>query len=52
MDDEKQRQWSEQSRVECSLLKLQEEFHQLMQACLECRREIEPYWQFCAHCGV
>src|SRR6266851_6524637 len=52
MDDEQQRQQSEQSRVESSLLKLQEEFHQLLQECLDCRRELEPHWHFCAHCGA
>ncbi len=52
MDDEQQRQQSEQSRVESSLLKLHEELHQLIQECLECRREIASHWQFCAHCGV
>ena len=52
MDDEQQQQQSEQSRVESALLKLHEEFHQLLQECLDCRREVEPHWQFCAHCGV
>lgn len=52
MDVEKQRQRSEQSQVERALLTLQEEFHQLIQECRDCRREIAPHWQFCAHCGV
>ncbi len=52
MDDEKHRQQSEQSRLESALLKLHEEFHQLIQECHECQREIEPHWQVCAHCGV
>ena len=52
MDDAKQRQQSEQSRVESSLLKLHEEFHQFIQECLDCRREIASHWQFCAHCGI
>lgn len=29
-----------------------ETFHQLETECLECRQDIEPHWQFCAHCGV
>jgi predicted amidophosphoribosyltransferase len=52
MDDEQHRQQSAQSRLESSLLKLQEEFHQLIHECHECQREIEPHWQVCAHCGV
>jgi predicted amidophosphoribosyltransferase len=52
MDDEQQRQQSEQHREESSLLKLQEEFHQFSHECQECQREIEPHWQVCAHCGV
>ena len=52
MDDEQQPQQAEQSRVESTLLKLQNEFHQLLQECFDCRREIAPHWQFCAHCGI
>lgn len=29
-----------------------EAFHVLAQECQECRRDIEPHWQFCAHCGI
>lgn len=29
-----------------------EAFHTLDNECRECRRDIEPHWQFCAHCGV
>ncbi len=52
MNEEAQRQPSEQSRAESALLQLYEEWHQLVQACLVCRREIAPHWQLCAHCGV
>jgi predicted amidophosphoribosyltransferase len=52
MDDKKQRQQAEQSRMESALLNLHAEFHQLLQECLDCRREIAPHWQFCAHCGI
>ena len=52
MDDEQQQLQSEESREESALLKLQEEFHQFLLECLECRREIEAHWQFCAHCGT
>ena len=46
MDDKKQQQQSEESRMESSVLKLQEGFHQFIQECLDCRREIESHWQF------
>ena len=52
MDNAQQRQQTEQSQVESALLKLREEFHQFMQECRDCQREIEPHWQFCAHCGI
>lgn len=29
-----------------------EAFHILAQECQECRQDIEPHWQFCAHCGI
>jgi rRNA maturation endonuclease Nob1 len=52
MDDETHQQQSEESRGESALLKLQEEFHQFIQECHDCRREIASHWQFCAHCGT
>jgi predicted amidophosphoribosyltransferase len=50
MDEEHQQPPSDESREESALLKLQEAFHQFNQECLDCRREIEAHWQFCAHC--
>jgi rRNA maturation endonuclease Nob1 len=52
MDDATHRQHAEQSQVDSSLLKLREEFQEFMRACHDCQREIEPHWQFCAHCGI
>ena len=52
MDEENPQQPSEESREESALLKLQEEFHQFIQECRDCRREIASHWQFCAHCGT
>jgi hypothetical protein len=52
MDSEQQQPQSEERRGESTLLKLHEEFHQFMQECRDCRREIEGHWQFCAHCGI
>ena len=51
MDNKKQQQ-SEERRLETFVLKRQEEFHQFLQECRDCRREIEAHWQFCAHCGI
>ena len=41
MDDKQQQPQSEERRGESTLLKLHEEFHQFMQECRDCRREIE-----------
>ncbi|MGE3540662.1 MAG: zinc ribbon domain-containing protein [Candidatus Tectimicrobiota bacterium] len=38
--------------AEATLRQQHEAFHVLMQECLECRKDIEPHWQFCAHCGI
>ena len=40
------------TRLNPALLKLHEEFQQFIQECHDCQREIEPHWQFCAHCGT
>jgi predicted amidophosphoribosyltransferase len=52
MDHEQQQQQCEESRLDSSVLKLQEAFHQFLQECQECQREIAPHWQVCAHCGT
>ena len=51
MDSDTPRQQPEQSDA-AAILKLREELHQLAQECRDCRSEIEPHWQYCAHCGV
>ena len=51
MDDELQQLQAEERRGESALLKRHEAFHQFMQECRDCRREIAAHWQFCAHCG-
>ena len=52
MDTERQEQPCEESRLDSSMRKLHEEFHQFMHECQACQREIEPHWQVCAHCGI
>jgi predicted amidophosphoribosyltransferase len=34
------------------ILQQRDAFHQLLSECNACQEEIEPHWQFCAHCGV
>jgi rRNA maturation endonuclease Nob1 len=34
------------------MLKRRDELHQLVLECQTCQEEVEPNWQFCAHCGV
>jgi predicted amidophosphoribosyltransferase len=41
-----------QQEQEAAVLKRHTEWHQLIQACDECRQEVDPHWQFCAHCGI
>ena len=52
MDNEHQEQPGEERRLDSSMLKLHEEFHQFIHECQACQREIAPHWQVCAHCGV
>ena len=52
MDTEHQEQSGEERRLDSSILKLHEEFHQFIHECQACQREIAPHWQVCAHCGV
>ena len=26
--------------------------HDLMRECQDCQTEVDPHWQFCAHCGT
>lgn len=40
------------TKEEFDLLDQRKAFHELMQECYECQQEIEPNWQFCAHCGT
>jgi len=40
------------SEQEATLLKQREAFHQFIQECRDCQQDIEPHWQFCAHCGI
>ena len=41
-----------QQEQEAQVLKRHIQWQQLIEECLECRKDIEPHWQFCAHCGV
>lgn len=37
---------------EAIILQQRDAFHQLLSECTACQEEVEPNWQFCAHCGV
>lgn len=50
--EQPQRNAAPQSDAEATLLHQHEAFHILMQECQECQKDIEPHWQFCAHCGI
>jgi predicted amidophosphoribosyltransferase len=38
--------------AETTLAQQHQAFHVLMQECQECQKDIQPHWQFCAHCGI
>ena len=37
---------------DAALLKRSADLHAFLQECTACQEEIEPSWQFCAHCGT
>jgi len=37
---------------ELPLVERIEQFHRFMRECHSCQLDVEPHWQFCAHCGV
>jgi len=41
-----------EANAEITLINQRAAFHQLMEECKECQEEIDPHWQFCAHCGT
>jgi hypothetical protein len=41
-----------QTTEELDLISQRAAFYELMQECNDCQQEIEPHWQFCAHCGT
>jgi len=43
---------TDQTIEEFNLLDQRTAFLQLMEECSECQQELDPHWQFCAHCGT
>lgn len=43
---------SEISHEDAALLKRRAEIHSFLHECTACQEEVEPSWQFCAHCGT
>ncbi len=37
---------------DAALLKRSADLHAFLHECAACQEEIEPSWQFCAHCGT
>ena len=40
------------SQEDAALLKRSADLHAFLHECAACQEEIEPSWQFCAHCGT
>jgi len=34
------------------LINQRQQFHDFMAECTSCQEEVDPHWQFCAHCGT
>lgn len=43
---------TDQTKEEFDLINQRSAFHALMQECYDCQQEVDPHWQFCAHCGT
>jgi rRNA maturation endonuclease Nob1 len=50
--DKHQHEQSSQPEQETEPLQQIEAFHHFMHDCRACQQEVEPHWQFCAHCGT
>lgn len=37
---------------EAESLRQLEAWHDLLRECRDCQQEVDPHWQFCAHCGT
>ena len=40
------------SSEDAAILKRHNELHAFLHECTTCQQDIEPNWQFCAHCGT
>ena len=52
MEHDQEAKATSRQEIDASSLKQHEAFHRFMHECNECQQEIEPHWQFCAHCGI
>lgn len=43
---------SSQEEADASSLRQYEAFQRFMHECRDCQQEVDPHWQFCAHCGI
>lgn len=37
---------------EIALLNQRQQLHEFLAECSACQEEVDPHWQFCAHCGT
>ena len=42
----------EEKRQELPIVERLESFRNLVSECRACQKDVEPHWQYCAHCGV
>ena len=42
---------SGENQEEIPLLDQRKQFHEFLAECNACQEDVEPHWQYCAHCG-
>lgn len=43
---------TEATHEEISLINQRQQFQDFMDECSACQEEVDPHWQYCAHCGT
>ncbi|MEZ4705829.1 MAG: zinc ribbon domain-containing protein [Caldilineaceae bacterium] len=41
-----------QTPDEIALINRRQQLHEFLTECAACQEEIDPHWQYCAHCGT
>ncbi len=42
----------ETQHTDVLVLKQRQQFQEFMDECSACQEEVDPHWQYCAHCGT